>query len=173
MLEVHGKLRDTNPRGQRMLRTLALLAAAVALLSGCVSARPTGEGMSRERTVIDTPKAPQPAAPISQAVRSDGLLFVSGTTPYDTNLKLVVGDFDAQFKQVMSNVGAVLQAGGTDFAQVLKCTVLLARVQDWTRMNTLYATYWPKGSFPARTAFQASLPSPDFLVEIECVAEIP
>lgn len=129
--------------------------------------------MSKTRAVIDTPKAPQPAAPISQAVRSNGLLFVSGITPLDTNQKLALGDFDAQFKQVMTNVGAVLEAGGTDFARVLKCTVILARVQDWSRMNALYASYWLNGSFPARTAFQAPLPSPDFLVEVECVAEVP
>jgi 2-iminobutanoate/2-iminopropanoate deaminase len=152
---------------------LAFLLAAASLFAGCVTVHSMEDQMSKARTIIDTPKAPQPAAPISQAVRSNGLLFVSGVTPFDTNLKLVVGDFDAQFKQVMTNVGTVLQAGGTDFAHVLKCTVILARVQDWPRMNTLYASYWPSGSFPARTAFQAPLPSADFLVEVECVAEVP
>ena len=129
--------------------------------------------MSRSRTVIDTSKAAQPNAPIAQAVRSNGLLFVSGIAPLDTKLQIVKGDFDAQFKQVMANLGAILEAGGTDFAHVLKCTVIVARIEDWPRMNQLYAAYWPEKSYPARTAFQAPLPSPDFLVEVECVAEVP
>ena len=151
----------------------AFLAISV-LTCGCSTGlSPGSQQTTSSRTVIDTPKAPQPAAPIAQAVRSNGLLFLSGITPLDTRLQLVKGDFDAQFKQVMTNVGAVLEAGGTDFAHVLKCTIILARVEDWPRMNALYASYWPNGSFPARTAFQAPLPSPDFLVEVECVAEIP
>ena len=125
------------------------------------------------RILVDTPNAPQPKVPISQAVRSNGLLFVSGITPFDLDLKLAIGDFDAQFHQVMKNVRAILEAGGSSFDRVIKCTVILARREDWRRMNVLYEPFWPDGKFPARTAFQALLPSPDFLVEVECVAEAP
>ena len=125
-----------------------------------------------KRTIITTPNAPQPKAPISQAVRSGDLLFVSGITPFALDLTLVKGDFESQMRQVMTNLGEILAAGGTTFAQVVKCTVILARREDWPAMNRIYREYWPGRDFPARTAFEAPLPHPDFLVEVECVAEI-
>ena len=123
------------------------------------------------RSIVTTSLAPQPRAPISQAVRGRGLIFVSGITPFDLGLQMVVGDFDAQFRQVMSNVDAILKAGESGWDRVLKCTVILARRGDWRRMNELYGSYWSNGQYPARTAFEALLPHPDFLVEVECVAE--
>lgn len=123
------------------------------------------------RVLINTNGAPRPKAPISQAVRSNGLVFVSGITPFDLDLNLAKGDFDAQFAQTIANLGAVLEAAGSGFDRVLKCTIILARRRDWPRMNELYAALWPNGDYPARTAFEALLPHPDFLLEIECVAE--
>jgi 2-iminobutanoate/2-iminopropanoate deaminase len=123
------------------------------------------------RHIITTARAPQPKAPISQAVRSGGLVYVSGITPFDLDLRLAVGNFDAQFAQTAANLGAILEAAESGFDRVLKCTVILARREDWRRMNELYAQLWPAGDFPARTAFEALLPHPDFLLEIECVAE--
>ena len=123
------------------------------------------------RQIINTADAPQPAAPISQAVRSGDFVFVSGITPFDLDLQLVKDDFEAQMRQTMSNLGAILKASSSDFDRVLKCTVILARRGDWRRMNDIYGEYWKDGKFPARTAFEALLPHPDFLVEVECVAE--
>ena len=122
--------------------------------------------------IIDTPQAPQPKAPIAQAVRSGNLVFVSGTTPFAPDFTLVKGDFEAQLRQTMTNVGAVLAAAGSGFDRVIKCTVILASREDWSKMNGIYAEYFPPGRYPARTAFQAPLPHPDFLVEVECVAEV-
>lgn len=123
------------------------------------------------RAIVTSRKAPQPKAPISQAVRSGGLVFVSGITPFDLDMNLATGDFDAQFQQTVTNPGAILEAAESGFDRVLKCTVILARREDWRRMNELYAALWPNGDYPARTAFEALLPHPDFLLEIECVAE--
>src|SRR5262245_47467795 len=120
---------------------------------------------------IDTPNAPRPKAPIAQAVRSGNLVFLSGITPFALDLTLAKGDFDAQMHQTMRNVGAILAAAGSGFDRVVKTTVMLARREDWPRMNEIYGEYFSKGWYPARTAFQALLPHPDFLVEIECVAE--
>jgi 2-iminobutanoate/2-iminopropanoate deaminase len=111
--------------------------------------------------------------PLSQAVRTGNLLFVSGITPFNLNLELAVGDFDAQMKQTLDNLGAILRAAGTDYDRIVKATVILARREDWRRMNQIYERYWPNGKFPARTAYGAPLPHPDFLVEVECVAEVP
>ena len=122
--------------------------------------------------IVSSSLAPQPKVPLSQAVKSGNLVFVSGITPFTLTLELAVGDFDKQMKQTMENVGAILRAAGTDFDRVLKTTVILARRDDWRRMNEIYAAYFPSGRFPARTAYGAPLPHPDFLVEVECVAEV-
>jgi reactive intermediate/imine deaminase len=121
---------------------------------------------------IDTARAPRPKAPIAQAVRTGNLVFVSGITPFTLDLELAKGDFQAQMRQTMTNLGAILEAAGSGFDRVVKCTVLLARRDDWPVMNEIYAACFPSGAFPARTAFQALLPHPDFLVEVECVAEV-
>ena len=122
------------------------------------------------RKVITADGIFRPDAPLSHAVRIDNLLFVSGITPFDLNGDLG-DDFESQMRETMRSLGAILQAGGASFATVAKCTVLLARREDWSAMNRIYAEYWPDGEFPARTAFEAKLPHPKFLLEIECVAE--
>jgi 2-iminobutanoate/2-iminopropanoate deaminase len=124
------------------------------------------------RQIISTSKAPQPPAPIAQAVRTGNLLYVSGITPFTLDMQLAKGDFAAQMHQTMDNVGAILAAAGSGFPRVVKCTVILARRSDWPAMNEIYRSYWPDGGYPARTAFEALLPHPDFLVEVECVAEV-
>jgi reactive intermediate/imine deaminase len=123
------------------------------------------------RQIIVTDAAPQPDAPISQAIRVGELVFVSGITPFTTEMRLAKGDFAAQMRQVMANLDAILTASGSSLARVVKCTVILARREDWRAMNEIYRTYWPGKDFPARTAFEARLPHPDFLLEVECVAE--
>jgi reactive intermediate/imine deaminase len=123
------------------------------------------------RQIIATDAAPHPDAPISQAVRIGQLVFVSGITPFTREMRLAKGDFAAQMHQVMANLDAILSASGSSLARVVKCTVILARREDWRAMNEIYRTYWPGKDFPARTAFEARLPHPDFLLEIECVAE--
>ena len=124
------------------------------------------------RTIISTPNAPQPKAPIYQAVRSGNHLYVSGITPFTLDLHLAKGDFEEQMRQTMSNLNAILEAAGTSFSRILKCTVILGRRGDWHAMNAIYQSYWPAGDYPARTAFEALFPHPDFLVQVECVAEV-
>ena len=123
------------------------------------------------RQIIATDSAPHPDAPISQAVRVGQLVFVSGITPFTGEMRLAKGDFAAQMRQVMANLDAILTASGSSLARVVKCTVILARREDWRAMKEIYRTYWPGKDFPARTAFEARLPHPDFLLEVECVAE--
>lgn len=122
--------------------------------------------------IIDTRNAPRPKAPIAQAIRSGNLVFVSGITPFTLDLRLAKDDFGAQMRQTMTNVSAILEAAGSGFDRVVKCTVILARREDWGAMNEIYKEYFPSDRYPARTAFQALLPHPDFLVEVECVAEV-
>ena len=142
----------------RWVSAFSLLAAAV-LLANQASAEPLEYIGKAAR------------APISSAVKVGKSIFVSGTTPFDANGKMAVGDFPAQMKQVMDNVGNVLKAAGADWSRVVKVNVLLTRGSDFAEMNRIYGSYFPDGKYPARTtAIVAALPNPDFLLEIECVA---
>ena len=71
-----------------------------------------------------------------------------------------------------AQIAGVFVNARTDFDRVLKATVILARRDDWRRMNEIYSAYFPSGRFPARTAYGAPVPHPDFLDEVECVAEV-
>ena len=74
-------------------------------------------------------------------------------------------------KQVMENISITLKSVGTDWRRVVKTNVMLTRSADFGEMNTIYVTYFPDGKYPARTTVVvAGLPSPDFLLEIECEA---
>jgi 2-iminobutanoate/2-iminopropanoate deaminase len=108
--------------------------------------------------------------PVSSAVKVGKLLFLSGTPAYKDG-KLAIGDFSAQMKQVMENISNTLKSAGTGWDRVVKTNVMLTRSADFDAMNSIYATYFPDGKYPARTTVVvAGLPSPDFLLEIECQA---
>ncbi|WP_424813007.1 RidA family protein [Roseococcus sp. YIM B11640] len=110
-------------------------------------------------------------APLSPAVKVGNLLYVSGIPAYDAEGKLAVGDFPAQMKQVMETITGILKTAGGDWSRVAKVNVLLTRREDFEEMNRIYASYFPDGNYPARTtAIVYSLPRPNFLLEIECVA---
>ena len=94
------------------------------------------------RTVITSPEIAWGPIPISQAVRSGNLVFVSGIPGFTRDFQLAKGDFAAQMKQAMENVGAILRAAGTSFDRVVKCTVLLARQEDWAAMKMPAASSW-------------------------------
>jgi enamine deaminase RidA (YjgF/YER057c/UK114 family) len=91
---------------------------------------------------------------------------------FDKNGKLAVGDFPAQMKQVMQTITDILKASGAGWDRVVKVNILLARREDFKEMNSIYSTYFPTGKYPARTTAIVSLPHPDFLLEIECVAAL-
>ena len=106
-------------------------------------------------------------------MRHGNTLYVSGLPPVDAAGGIAVGDFAAQFAQVMANLREVLAHAGSDLTQVLKANVLLTRAGDIGEMNRLYAAAFPAGHRPARTTcVVAALPVPEFLLEIECVAAL-
>jgi enamine deaminase RidA (YjgF/YER057c/UK114 family) len=119
---------------------------------------------------------PEPARmpPLSLAVRTGDLLFVSGVGPHDPEWKIATGDFTAQMAQVLRTLEIVLESAGTNRAHIVKTTVLLTREGDIPEMNRLYAAWFGGPPFPARTtAVVRALPVKDFLLEIECVAAMP
>ncbi len=119
---------------------------------------------------ITTSGAPKPVGPYSQAVMAGGFVFLSGQGPLDpaTN-RLVDGDIVAQTERVLENLKAVLEAAGSSLGQVLKTTVFLKDLNDFRKMNEVYARYFPDNP-PARTTIEAARLPLDTLVEIDAIA---
>ncbi|MCF6349091.1 MAG: Rid family detoxifying hydrolase [Flavobacteriaceae bacterium] len=109
--------------------------------------------------------------PFSDAVKVGDILFLAGQIGMDHSVrKLVDGGIKAETTQVLENIKAVLEANGSDLNHVVKCTVILADINDFAAMNEVYKTYF-KDNFPARTTFAANLVA-GAKIEIEAVAVI-
>ena len=123
--------------------------------------------------IHQTEDAPPAIGPYCQAISVDGLLYTSGQIPLDPKSGAVVpGGFEAQARQVLANLGAVLASAGCTFADVVKTTVFVIDMADFPRLNELYAE--AMGSHcPARSTVQVAALPKGSLVEIEAVARIP
>jgi 2-iminobutanoate/2-iminopropanoate deaminase len=110
--------------------------------------------------------------PFSEAVRVGNILYLSGvigTVPGTP--QLAPGGIEAETKQALENISAVLQRNGSSMDQVIKCTVMLADMSEWARMNAVYVTFFPK-HFPARSAMGVSGLALGARTEIECIATV-
>lgn len=117
-----------------------------------------------------TAQAPKPIGPYSQAVIAGGLLFVSGQIPLDPATgELVEGDIEAQTEQVLKNLMAILKEAKAGPEHVVKATVFLRDMQDFPRMNEVYARYFGKEP-PARSTVQAAGLPRGVAVEIDVIA---
>jgi 2-iminobutanoate/2-iminopropanoate deaminase len=122
------------------------------------------------RQAISTPSAPAAIGPYSQAIRAGALLFVSGQVPIDPATgSIVEGDIAAQTHRVFRNLAGILEAGGASFDQVVRTTVFLADMNDFTAMNEVYATYFAAPA-PARATVQVSRLPKDARIEIDVIA---
>lgn len=127
--------------------------------------------MSRE--VIATPRAPAAVGAYSQAIAANGFVFVSGQLGLVPETKQLTGStVAAQTEQALLNMAAILQAAGTDMAQVVKVTVYLADIAAFKEMNDVYSAFFPTQP-PARAAFAVRDLPLGALVEIEAVAVLP
>ncbi|MCE2504107.1 MAG: RidA family protein [Chlorobi bacterium] len=115
--------------------------------------------------------APDPIGPYSQAKRFGDLVFTAGQIGLDSEGKLAQGVAD-QTHQAVANLRAVLQAGGARLESVLKTTIFLADMNDFARVNEVYAQYFGDSS-PARSTVEAARLPKDALVEIEAIAIVP
>lgn len=109
--------------------------------------------------------------PYSQGVEAGDLLFLSGTPPLVAQGKIVHGGIQDQTRQTLDNLGAVLDAAGLSFDDVVKCTVYLSDLADFAEMNSVYATYF-SDPYPARTTLGAGSLELDALIVIEMVAKL-
>lgn len=124
------------------------------------------------RHAVSAPNAAKPIGPYSPAIRAGNLLFISGQVGFDPATgALVDGDVSAQTDQVMRNIGSLLQAAGTDFAHVVRTTVYLADMNEFAKMNDVYARYMVDPP-PARSTVQVARLPRDARVEIDVIAVI-
>jgi len=126
--------------------------------------------MMQQRERVATTGAPAAIGPYSQAIISGGLVFASGQVALEPETgQLVAGDVQVQTRRALHNMAAVLEAAGTSLTQVVKTTVFLTSMENFTLMNEVYAEFFP-GDPPARsTVAVAALPK-GALVEIEAIA---
>jgi len=125
---------------------------------------------SPERERIQTDKAPAAIGPYSQAIKAGGFVFASGQIPIDPQTgQFVAGGIAAQTEQVLKNLSAVLEAAGSSLNLVVKTTVFLADMKEFSGMNEVYATFFSDPPPARATVAAAGLPR-DARVEIEAVA---
>lgn len=121
------------------------------------------------KEIIQTDNAPNPVGPYSQAVKADGLLFISGQLAIDPQQgKIVTYEIVEQTRQVLENIKAILQKAGYSLEDVVQTTVYLSSMAMFKEFNTEYAKYFPANA-PARATAAVGLP-PNALIEISAVA---
>jgi 2-iminobutanoate/2-iminopropanoate deaminase len=124
------------------------------------------------RQAVSTPGAPAAIGPYSQAIRAGSLVFVSGQIPLDPETgTMVEGDIKVQTHRVFRNLAAILEAAGSSLDRVVRATVYLADMNDFTAMNDVYGTYFSMPA-PARSTIQAARLPKDARVEVDVIAEI-
>lgn len=158
------------------LRPIPSFLAALLLMSGAACAAgdaPNSAASAHTATALPDPEFIHPdgppANPFSPAVRVGNLIFVSGTLGTGPDGKLVPGGIQAETRQVLENIKAVLAASNVGMDRVVKCTAFLADLAEWPAMNEVYRSYFPDYKYPARAAVQATLLF-GARVELECVA---
>lgn len=123
---------------------------------------------------INSPAAKAVKLPFSQAVRVGDVLYLSGALGnVPGKLELVPGGIEAEARQTMDNIGALLKENGLTFADVFKCTVMLADMADWPTFNRIYLDYFDPDRLPARSAFGANGLALGARLELECMAYMP
>jgi 2-iminobutanoate/2-iminopropanoate deaminase len=121
-------------------------------------------------SAVSTESAPKALGPYSQGIRAGQFLFVSGQVPIDPETgALVQGSISDQTSRVFQNIGEILKAGGASFQHVVRTTVYLADLGDFTAMNDVYATFFTPPQ-PARSTIQAARLPRDARIEVDVIA---
>ncbi|MEX0721607.1 MAG: RidA family protein [Balneolaceae bacterium] len=122
------------------------------------------------KKIVSTEKAPAAIGPYSQATEYNGIIFCSGQIPLHPERMEIVGDNAAdQATQVMKNLSSVLEKAESDFSKVLKCSIFLADMGDFTAVNEIYGAYF-KTNPPARETVAVKTLPKNVLIEISCIA---
>lgn len=162
----------------RLVTVSSLVCGLSILLSGCTFEERTDRTRvpaSSTRRQIIQPEGVARLPVFSSAVRSGNFIFLSGALgalPGVNPPQLVAGGIEAETRQTMENIIAVLDAAGATLRDLVKCTVMLADIADYAAMNSVYVEYFPSDP-PARSAFAGTGLALGALVEIECIAAAP
>ena len=123
-----------------------------------------------EKKIIATTNAPGAIGPYSQAIAANGFVYTSGQLPIDPATGAFPEGIEAQTRQSLTNVKAILEAAGSGMNKVVKTTVFLKDMNNFAAMNGVYATFFEEGNCPARSAVEVARLPKDAMVEIEVVA---
>jgi 2-iminobutanoate/2-iminopropanoate deaminase len=149
---------------------LRLAGVAPLVLTAVGASQEKIERSSNMKQEIKTDKAPRAIGPYSQGIVAGGFVFASGQIPLiPATGELNTGTIEDQTRQVLQNLTAVLEAAGCSLADVVKATVYLQDMNDFSKMNAVYGDFF-KPPFPARAAFQVARLPRDAKVEIEAIA---
>ena len=121
------------------------------------------------KKVINTDKAPQAIGPYSQAILTNGLLFISGQIPINPETGEIAEGIENQTRQVLNNMKAILEKENMTLDNVVKCTVYMKDMNDFVKMNGVYAEFFIEEP-PARAAVEVARLPKDVQVEIEAIA---
>ena len=122
------------------------------------------------KKIVESPLAPAPIGPYSQAVVANGVVYISGQIPIDQATgNLVTGSIEEETEQVMKNLGYILEAAGSGFDKVLKCSIFIKNMGDFAKINAVYGTRFQSNP-PARETVQVSELPKGVNIEISCVA---
>jgi len=122
------------------------------------------------KKIIFTDKAPAPIGPYSQAIRTGNTIYTSGQIPLTATGELINSTIEAETKQVMENLKAVLEAGGATFEHVVKTSIFISNMDDFAKINTVYGSYINEDTAPARETVQVARLPKDVNVEISMIA---
>lgn len=123
------------------------------------------------RQIIHTENAPKAIGPYSQAVRMGSFLFTSGQLGINPRLGRLEENVEKQAHAAMQNIGAILKEAGLTYAQIVKTTIFVQDLKDFSAVNAIYESYF-EGAFPARSCVQVAALPLGGLVEIECIAAL-
>lgn len=122
------------------------------------------------KNIISTDKAPAAIGPYSQAIEINGFVFTSGVIPINPeNGELLTGSVEEQTERVLTSLSALLEASGTSLEKVVKTTVFIKNMNDFAKVNEVYAKFFTK-DFPARSCVEVARLPKDVLVEIDAIA---
>ncbi len=126
------------------------------------------------KKAIETPHAPAPIGPYSQAVQVGNMLFISGQIAMNPESgELETNNLEHETRLVMKNMGEILKAAGADFTHVVKCSIFLSDMNNFARVNEIYGEYFSTKIPPARETVQVSVLPKNVNVEISAIAVLP
>lgn len=144
------------------MHTIARVAIIALLVGGCAHPH-------RPSSNVYIPPPGAPHRPFSEVVRVGRMLYLSGQLGTDDSGKLAAGGIKGETRQALENIKRVLEANGSSMDDVVKCTAMLADINEWAAMNEVYVTYFPH-HLPARSAFATNGLVMGGRIELECMA---